>query len=188
MTDLARAPEGASIAVLRPRRHSKALFHAVITPNCSLSRKGDKILIDVILAIAALFTGGFLAFGLWQVALFILADAAFVLVVVRAIQRRMRSHEEVIVLPDAVVVQRFERGRITATKRFELLGLMVESYEDDKAVCHRLALRRQGESVEIAGELSPPERSDFSKALIAALRRTGARPNVAVRDSLDLAA
>jgi uncharacterized membrane protein len=181
------------LAPVEPRalcapRYPAAIFNAAITPHCSLSETGHRILICAVILIAATFMSGFIAAGLWPVAIFLALDAAFVLVMLVAVRRRLNRQENVIVLPGEVVVQRFAGGVFENERRVDMYGLTVACHHDPDFGCQNLTLKRRAESIEIARDLSPPEREEFRKALLDALWKAGGRPNIATSHGVPLAA
>lgn len=188
MTDAAYALATAEPHHLSAPRYPQAAFHATITPHNALSPRAERIVISIIAVVATGMSAGFTAFGLWPVAIFIGLDAVFVLAAFLAIRRRMHRREDVIVVPGAVIVQRFASDRFEGEERIEHFGLAVECHLDPDFGCLHLTLKRRDQEIEIARDLSPPERWEFREALLDALWKVGARPRVETTRGMPLAA
>lgn len=188
MTDATCALATAEPLHLSAPSYPQAAFHATITPHNALSPRAAAILFSVVLAVATGMSAGFLAFGLWPVAIFICLDAVFLLAAFLAIRHRMGHREDVFVVPGAVIVQRFASGRFEDEERIEHFGLAVECHLDPDFGCLHLRLVRRKQVIEIARDLSPPERLDFREALLDALWKAGARPRLHTSHGVPLAA
>jgi uncharacterized membrane protein len=188
MSDIALALSPAQPRAVHAPRYPEAVFHAEITPHCSLSETGHRIFISAVALIMSGSMIGLIAAGLWPVAVFLAIAGILLVCATRAVRRRLNRQEHVIVLPGVVVVQRFYGGIFDGERRIGLLGLTVACHQDPDFGCLDLALKRRAESIRIAGDLSPPEREEFRKALLDALWKAGARPGVSTSHGVSLAA
>lgn len=158
-------------APLTPPLH----FNAVIVPHRSLSLRGFIILIAVIAA--ANFAAGawFMAKGAWPVFGFCALEVFAVWWAFRVNYRAARAYETVQLSEGELRVRRVDaKGRTKAVSLQPYWVRLALSEAPDSST--KLHLVSHGRKVEVAAELSPPERADFANALDRALAKLKTGP------------
>jgi uncharacterized membrane protein len=145
-------------------------FNAVLTPYRSLSPKGFLILMSAVVAVN--FAAGmiFLLKGAWPVFGFCGLDVALVYWAFRANYRAARAHETVQLTDEELLIRRVDqkgRARGWSFQPYWVRVELVEHPDESKDVY----LVSHGKALEIAHDLSQPERLDFARALSRALRK-----------------
>jgi uncharacterized membrane protein len=147
---------------------ARLYMDAVITPNRSLSSRGLKVLMGVVVAwnlVLALF---FLAIGALPVPVFLGLDVAGLALAFAVSNARARRAERVQVSAEAVRVVRDAGGgpKTVWTSPTAFTRVVLEADEDNAEV--QVAL--SGRSLSVGRALSPRERKDFAAALQRAIQ------------------
>ncbi|NOT72582.1 MAG: DUF2244 domain-containing protein [Hyphomicrobium sp.] len=162
-------------------------FHATITPHKSLSDQAGRrlriCLVTASLAIQIIFAMA----GLWVVSAFVALDSAALIFAFVAFDRGLRRHEDVVIENNHVIVNRYRGSACIFTGRLPLYGLSVKCHDDPDFGLRVLELWHRNEKLEVARDLSPPERQSFRDAFLKALRDAGVRPRMTTITSPALA-
>jgi len=146
-----------------------AIFSAVLTPNCSLSRFGFILLMTVV-GVMSFVTGMvFLLAGAWPVFGFCGLDVLLLYWAFRVNYRRGKAYEQVTVTPSELKVRQVShRGRMREWT-LNPLWVRLERVVHAEFGIERLFLISHGRRVAIAACLGPQEKESFALALSAAL-------------------
>lgn len=146
------------------------LFDAVLHPHRSLSPRGFAILMSLLGAIS--FTAGFsfIALGAWPVFGFLGLDVALVYLAFRLNYRAARNYEAVRLTESTLDIARGGPRGLRETLSFQPYWVRVEM-DDPPEHESQLRLSSHGRSVTIGSFLSPGERLDLARALMAELDR-----------------
>lgn len=145
--------------------------HFIITPHQSLSDRGALAVYGCLAVFALTLQTVCLVHGLWPIALFIFLDTAGLIFAIHVFRRYQSQRcEEIIVGQQQVSVRRRFRQTVTFDQTFPRFGLRIESEAHEDFGCRHVHLRLRSAKVEIARDLSPSERAQFSAALQKALR------------------
>lgn len=150
---------------------SGVLFHALIVPHRSLSRRGLCWLMAVIAGLAALTAIRFVVVGAWPVLLFSVVETPLAIVALAVNFRRGRASELVVLTDADITITRTDAsGRQTETKHLSHAWLNVVLEERPGAVC-RLLLATHGVQEEIGAVLGDEQKRGLADALRKALWR-----------------
>ena len=153
-------------------------FSAVITPGASLDRQAHRWLCTFITGLSAVFQAIYIALGLWYVSLFLLIATGGLVGMLLMFQKGLQRHECVTVKDGHVMVLRYRRGVLVSKTAVPLKSIAIDCDRDPDYGLRRIRLRQHGRAVEIARDLSPPERAEFLEAFKRAIAREGVRPKV----------
>lgn len=154
----------------------EAHFDAILRPHRSLSAKGFKLLLGVLIVFNAAFAIVMVAQGAWPVAGFMGLDVLGVYIAFRLSYAQARAMERILIDGPALIVRRIdERGRVSEWQ-CPAYWASVDLREDDDHERGVLTVRSHGREFEIAKCLSPAERTEFATVLREALRRAKASP------------
>jgi uncharacterized membrane protein len=145
------------------------VFSAVIRPHRSLGESGVRLVLTLCCVAMVAASVPFVVLGFWPVAGFFGLDLLALAIAFRINMRRGQAFEEVVLTPIALMLRKVtHRG---AERRWSLnpLWTRIDREEDEEFGLQRLALVSRGERIDIARELSPPERADFADAFGRAL-------------------
>ena len=148
-------------------------FHALLTPNRSLSWEGFKQVMAVVIAVNVVNGIIYFALGAWPVAFFCGIDIVIVWLAFTLSYAQGRRHERIMLTDDALWVSRvLPSGHET---RWKLSPYWVK-VEIDRPVEHESQLRliEKGKTLIVGSFLSPKERGEVADALSAALHRAKA--------------
>ena len=146
-----------------------AIFSAVLTPNCSLSRFGFILLMTVVGAMSFVTGMVFLLAGAWPVFGFCGLDVLLLYWAFRVNYRRGKAYEQVTVTPSELKVRQVShRGRMREWT-LNPLWVRLERVVHAEFGIERLFLISHGRRVAIAACLGPQEKESFALALSAAL-------------------
>jgi len=146
------------------------LFQALISPNRSLSRRGWRWLVLVLLLATGLMALRFWLIGAWPVAIFAGLEVGLFLVLFRMHARAMRQTEVLLLSPSALRIIRTDgRGR-REERAMQPHWLNVVLRERTGRV-PALLLSSRGQHNEIAQTLGETEKRDLAEALSEALHR-----------------
>ncbi|GAB5374921.1 MAG: hypothetical protein AcusKO_13830 [Acuticoccus sp.] len=94
------------------------MFHAVLFPHRSLSRKGFFVLMAIVVMVMGIGALRALALGAWPIAFFAVADIALVYVCFKLSYRAGRAFEEVTVDEREVLVRKVSAAGRVSEHRF----------------------------------------------------------------------
>ena len=145
------------------------VFHAVLFPHRSLSRKGFFALMALVIAVMGFAAMRSLAIGAWPVALFAIADVALVYIAFKLSYRSGRAFEEVTVSATEVLVRKVSPGGRVSEHRFHpgWARLTITQLEDEGVT--RLDLASHGQRIVVGAFLNPDDRASFAEAFSDAL-------------------
>jgi uncharacterized membrane protein len=154
------------------RDDARAFF--VIVPNISLSDRAASFLYGGLLAVSALAQFPILANGWWPISLFLLIDTMGLMLALHVFRLCQRHRREEICIEDGnVTIRRFTFRSEPVETRISCYGLAQIRCDDPDFGCRQIWLAKRGERIEVARDLSPVEREEFSLALSEALRGYG---------------
>ena len=149
----------------------RALFSAVITPHRSLDPRSFRVMIVLLVGLAAAMGIRFVAFGFWPVAGFLGLDVLGLYIAFRISYRRARAFEEVVLTPIELLLRRVGHRGDRREWRFNPLWTQLERDTHAEFGLQRLTVVSRGQHIVIGGALSPAERADFADAFGDALGR-----------------
>lgn len=161
------APTIASIVAGMTRPHW--LFHAVLFPHRSLSRRGFMVVMGGVALILGFGAARFWAIGAWPVALFALLDVVLLYVAFRLSYRSAREFEEVGVSEREVMVRKVTSSGKVKEHRFNPAWTRLAITRRDEEGVVRLDLGSHGKWVVVGAFLNPPDRESFAHAFSNAL-------------------
>jgi uncharacterized membrane protein len=146
---------------------------AVITPNRSLSRRGFRWLLGLVIAFNLGIAGLMLALHAFFVPIFLGVDVLAVFLAFSASYRSAGLAERVQVSANEVRVlhQAGPRSRTVWSSPTAFTRVAVEGAGEPET---RVSLRLSGRALTVARALSPKERADFGEALRTAIREANA--------------
>ncbi|WP_207455776.1 DUF2244 domain-containing protein [Azospirillum sp. SYSU D00513] len=144
------------------------LFDAVLHPHRSLSARGFRILMGVVILINLMVGGIFLAQGAWPILAFCGMDILALWLAFRVNYRAARLYERVQLTETELTVQRVAWKRPERRWSFQPFWLRV-SMDEPARHESQVVLSSHGQSLVVGSFLSPDERADFAKALKGAL-------------------
>lgn len=168
-------------------QQSPLLFHGVVTPIASLSASGRRFLIAGIMTAAIIACTACVSAGAWPVSVFVAFHAAGMIGALILFATRQDRSEDIILTPGLLSVRRYKRSVLIREIEMPQFGLALETHRDPDYGTLSLKLRRRGQVVEIARDLSPHEREEFRNALVAAFARTASPPRLVTTQGLPLA-
>ncbi len=155
---------------------SQGLFHAVLFPHRSLSRKGFFVMMAIVVAVMGIGALRALALGAWPIAFFAVADVALVYGCFKLSYRSGRAFEEVTVNEEEVLVRKVSAaGRVTEHRFHPVWARLAVTRHDDEGVT-RLDLGSHGKWIVLGAFLSPDERASFADAFADALAQARRQP------------
>ncbi|HET6184354.1 MAG TPA: DUF2244 domain-containing protein [Acetobacteraceae bacterium] len=147
------------------------LFHAVIVPHRSLSRRGLLWVMALVGGAVTLSGLRFVLIGAWPVLPFSIVETVLAVTLLAVNARRGRASEVVILTGEAVTITRTDAsGRLTQTRRLPHAWLNVVLEERPGAVS-RLLLAQRGEREEIGAVLGEEQKRALARSLNEALWR-----------------
>lgn len=160
-----------------------ARFDVIITPASSLDTGGVRWFFAGVMALTAVLVAILSVSHLWVAAIFVVADAAFLLIAFVACRRDLRRAERVVIDDHQVVIERVDgQGRPVETRVVPLFGLWVERHVVDGEV-QGVSLVHREARLAVARDLSPAERATFLVAFLDALTDAGWRRRVETVDT-----
>lgn len=151
-----------------PAAEDDLAFHALLTPNRSLSWTGFRQVMAIVVSVNVINALIYFTAGAWPVAVFCGIDILIVWLAFKLSYAQGRRHERVMLTDDALWVSRvLPSGHET---RWKLTPIFVK-VEIDKPVEHssQLRLTEKGRTLIIGSFLAPKERAEVADALSAAL-------------------
>ncbi len=185
MSDVSVSRDGAAKVTVAadPPDAGFARFDVIITPACSLDTGGVRWFFAGVMALTAVLGAILSVSHLWVAAIFVFADAAFLLIAFVACRRDLRRAERVVIDDHQVVIERVDgQGRPVETRVVPLFGLWVERHVVDGEV-HGVSLVHREARLAVARDLSPAERATFLVAFLDALTDAGWRRRVETVDT-----
>nr|WP_319384847.1 DUF2244 domain-containing protein [uncultured Roseibium sp.] len=147
----------------------RPFFTAVLTPHRSLGPNGFMILMLCFGAVS--FVAGILfwSIGAWPVFGFFGLDIALLWFAFRMNYKSARTHEEVIVSRNELIIRKVGPGKRYQEFRFNpfWVRLSIDRIEDEGVV--KITLTSRGESVDLGNFLNPDDRTTFAGAMANAL-------------------
>ncbi|HEX2887254.1 DUF2244 domain-containing protein [Vineibacter terrae] len=145
-------------------------FNATLVPHRSLSRRGFRWLIGVLLAANLLIGLPVFLLGAWPVIGFMGLDVALVVVLFRLNYKSGRLTETLTLTDSALVVTRLDPEGLVEETRLDAYWLRVDM-DDPPEHESRLTLISRGNRLVVGRFLTPDERLEVAKALRAAVAR-----------------
>jgi len=146
------------------------IFEAVIVPHRSLSRRGLRILLGVIVLVCTLNAAAFVAIGAWPVGGFTGVELLLAALLLRLNALSARASEMVLLTGDALRIVRTDQKGRRVELAFSPAWLTV-TLEERPGRVPGLWLIPRGRQVEIGRSLGEAEKRDLAKALDDALYR-----------------
>ena len=147
------------------------LFAAELTPHRSLTPRGMRIVIVLVVLLAALPGVIFYALGAWPVVGFMGLDVIAIAFALHTAMRREKRHEQVMLWSDRLEVVATDARGVQAKSQFspKAVRLVVDRDFNERTVA--LKLRTAKGETEIGAFLAPDDKSSFAKAFGTALRQ-----------------
>jgi uncharacterized membrane protein len=147
------------------------LFAAELTPHRSLSRKGARVVIGLVAALALIPGLMFMTLGAWPVIGFMGLDVIAIAVALHLSLRRGKRREQVTLWADQLELAAFDPSGVRTLRRFNpnSVRLVLERDSNERTVA--LRLRTGKDEVEIGSFLHAEDKASFAKAFGTALRR-----------------
>lgn len=152
-----------------PAAAERAVFDATITPHRSLDRNSFRIVMTLVSLASVVSSIPFVVLGAWPVAGFFGLDVIALFIAFHVNFRHARAFERIIVTPLEVLLRKVSHHGREAIWRSNPAWTKLERQDDEDYGLLRLSLVSRGQSVAVAGALSPGEREGFADALGAAL-------------------
>lgn len=150
-------------------RFERPVFSAVIRPHRSLSPHGFRIVMVLLCLVSVVASLPFLVMGFWPVAGFFGLDFLGLYIAFRLSYRQGEAFELLELTPIRLHFRKVSpRGEMTDWQ-FNPLWTRLDREIDDEYGMQHLLLTSRNEHVEIARDLSPPERETLAEALSRAL-------------------
>lgn len=157
--------DDASAAAERP------VFDATITPHRSLDQSGFRLVMTLVCLASIVSSIPFVVLGAWPVAGFFSLDAIALFIAFHVNFRHARAFERIVVTPLEVLLRKVSHRGREAVWRFNPAWTKLEREDDEDYGLLGLNLVSRGQSVTVAGALSPGEREGFAEALGSALAK-----------------
>jgi uncharacterized membrane protein len=152
-----------------PGDPDEPVFSAVITPHRSLGQGGFRLVMTLLCLATIVSSVPFMVLGAWPVAGFFGLDLLALYIAFRINFVEARAMEEVAVSRIEVLVRKVSSRGEAREWRFNPAWTRMEEERHDEFGVTGLALVSRGQSVPIAGALSPAERESFAAAFRHAL-------------------
>lgn len=152
-------------------QQTDSVFHAVLFPHRSLSRKGFFVMMAIIVLVMGIGAMRALALGAWPIALFSIADIALVYICFKLSYRSGRAFEEVKVDEREVLVRKVSASGTVTEHRFHPAWARLSVTRVDDEGVTRLDLGSHGKFIVLGAFLSPDDRASFADAFADALAR-----------------
>ena len=147
------------------------LFAAELTPNASLTERGQRVLVIITALLAAIPGIVFFSMGAWPVIGLMGLDVLLLWWALDTVRRRSSTSEQVTLWPDVLEVRRTAAGGGVKTDRFDpyFVRLVVDRDVADRV--SRLKIRTPERQVELGRFMGSPDKASFAQALERALHR-----------------
>lgn len=153
---------------------AKPLFAATLTPNRSLTRKGFRVVIALVVVMFSVPAIVFSSLGAWPIIGFLGLDVALVWWALAAARREGKREERITLWPDQLELTQIDAGGKETLTRFNpyFVKLVVDRDFNERTVA--MHLRTRETDVVIGNFLSQDDKSSFAKAFGTALKRARA--------------
>ncbi len=155
----------------------RPVFDATITPHRSLGRNGFRLVMTLVCLASVMSSIPFVVLGAWPVAGFFGLDVLALFIAFHVNFRHARAFERIVVTPLEVLLRKVSHHGREAVWRSNPAWTRLERQEDEDYGVLALNLVSRGQSVAVAGALSPSEREGFAEALGSALARARRGPD-----------
>jgi uncharacterized membrane protein len=150
-------------------RFEQPVFSAVIRPHRSLSPQGFRIVMALVCLVSAVASLPFLIMGFWPVAGFFGLDFLGLYIAFRISYRQGEAFELLELTPIRLLFRKVSPRGEMKDWQFNPLWTRLDREIDAEYGMQHLLLTSRNEHVEIARDLSPPERETLAEALGRAL-------------------
>jgi uncharacterized membrane protein len=150
-------------------RFEQPVFSAVIRPHRSLSPQGFRIVMVLVCLVSAVASLPFLIMGFWPVAGFFGLDFLGLYIAFRISYRQGEAFELLELTPIRLLFCKVSPRGEMKDWQFNPLWTRLDREIDAEYGMQHLLLTSRNEHVEIARDLSPPERETLAEALGRAL-------------------
>ncbi|WP_114946004.1 DUF2244 domain-containing protein [Microvirga calopogonii] len=150
-------------------RFERPVFSAVIRPHRSLSPQGFRTLMVLVCLTSIVASLPFVIMGFWPVAGFFGLDFLGLYIAFRVSYRQGQAFELLELTPIRLLFRKVSPRGDVKDWQFNPLWTRIDREIDDEYGLQHLSLRFRNEHVEIARDLSPPERETLADALGRAL-------------------
>jgi len=150
-------------------RFERPVFSAVIRPHRSLSPQGFRIVMVLVCLVSVVASLPFLVMGFWPVAGFFGLDFLGLYIAFRLSYRQGEAFELLELTPIRLLFRKVSPRGETRDWQFNPLWTRLDREIDDEYGIQHLLLTSRNEHVEIARDLSPPERETLAEAFGRAL-------------------
>ena len=147
------------------------LFAAELTPHRSLTRRGQRIVMGLVVCLAALPGLIFFLMGAWPVVGFIGLDVVAIALALHLSFRRGKRREQVTLWADRLEIASIDAHGTASVRRFHPKSVRLVIDRDFNERTQRLRLRSDQGETEIGSFLSSDDRSSFARAFGTALRK-----------------
>lgn len=151
--------------------NDEPVFSATIRPHRSLGPDAFRVLMIVLTVIVVFASIRVIELGFWPVSGFLGLDLVGLFVAFQVSYRRGRSFEEVVLTPIELSLRKVTHRGDASEWHLNPLWTKLHRETDEDYGLQRLAVLSRGERIDIARELSPPEREQFADAFGGALAR-----------------
>ncbi|HEV2566727.1 MAG TPA: DUF2244 domain-containing protein [Microvirga sp.] len=150
-------------------RFEQPVFSAVIRPHRSLSPQGFRIVMALVCLVSLVASLPFVIMGFWPVAGFFGLDFLGLYIAFRVSYRQGEAFEFLELTPIRLLFRKVSPRGEVRDWQFNPLWTRLDREIDDEYGLQHLSLASRNEQVEIARDLSPPERETLAEALGRAL-------------------
>jgi len=150
-------------------RFERPVFSAVIRPHRSLTPRGFRILMVLVCLVSLVASLPFVIMGFWPVAGFFGLDFLGLYIAFRISYRRGEAFELLELTPIRVLFRKVSPKGEVQDWQFNPLWTRLDREVDEEYGMQHLSLTSRNEHVEIARDLSPPERETLAEAFGRAL-------------------
>ncbi|MGO4523867.1 DUF2244 domain-containing protein [Microvirga sp. 2MCAF35] len=150
-------------------RFERPVFSAVIRPHRSLSPQGFRTLMVLVCLTSVVASLPFVIMGFWPVAGFFGLDFLGLYIAFRVSYRQGQAFELLELTPIRLLFRKVSPRGDVKDWQFNPLWTRIDREIDDEYGMQHLSLSFRNEQVEIARDLSPPERETLADALGRAL-------------------
>lgn len=150
---------------------ARPLFAATLTPHRSLSRRGLRIVIALLVIVAGVPAMISLSYGAWPVIGFLVLDVLLVWWALAAARRSAKRFEEITLWPDQLELRQVSGRGKEETRRFNPFFVKLVIDRDFNERITALHLRSRDADIEIGTFLSTDDKTTFAKAFGTALKR-----------------
>lgn len=153
------------------RTQARPLFAATLTPHRSLSRRGFRIVIAVVVVLASIPGMIFFSLGAWPIVGFLGLDVLLVWWALGASLKGGRQYEVVTLWPDQLELRQVSGRGKEQVQRFNPFFVRLVIDRDINERTTALHLRTSDSDTEIGAFLSPDDKASFAKVFGTALKK-----------------